>query len=88
MSDDEGAWAGECVSLLTGVSFPAGQDELIATLIRRHAPVRLLRHLADLDRDRRYANPWEVVMACGGKDGPSPLSEGADGAVLSGRSRP
>ncbi|WP_270888161.1 DUF2795 domain-containing protein [Pedococcus sp. 5OH_020] len=40
--------------------FPATQDELQATLIRVHAPARLLWELMPLSPTRRYPNLGEV----------------------------
>lgn len=88
VSDDGGPWVSEFASLLADMRFPACQDELIATLIRRHAPSRLLRHLADLDRSRLYTSALEVVMACGGEHGVRWQPEVQREAFLPSRGRP
>ena len=50
---------------LGGACFPAGTDELQATLIRHRAPTRLLWLVAGLPFQRRYASLTEVLEDLG-----------------------
>jgi hypothetical protein len=54
--DDVDAIRGE----LAQVSLPATQDDLLAHLIARHVPVRLVRRLAGLPRTERYSSLEDI----------------------------
>ena len=54
-------WSDELAAFLGPACFPATHDHLAATLIRRHAPSRLLWHLSVLPRSRKFASLHEVV---------------------------
>ncbi len=51
---------------LTAECFPAGTDEIMATLIRSHAPVRLLVPLSRLARTTTFGSVAEVEAALAG----------------------
>ena len=48
LSDSDPAWREDLAAYLRPQMFPAGQDELQATLLRLHAPSRLLGDLLRL----------------------------------------
>ena len=68
-TDDE--WVSECAQILVPDCFPARQDELLAALMRRRAPSRLLWHLARLDPNRVYPSLDAVVRDCQQAEAPS-----------------
>jgi hypothetical protein len=54
-------WTQQLAALLRPATFPARQDELLATLLRRRAPGHLLWRLAPLPRTRRFGSLEEVL---------------------------
>lgn len=60
-SDSDPAWREDLAAYLRPQMFPAGQDELQATLLRLHAPSRLLWRLAALSPMRQYASLDTVI---------------------------
>ena len=62
--DQTGGWAQECAELLAAECFPAGQDDLLAALVRQHAPSRLLRRLAAVSRERVFTDLDDLMSAC------------------------
>jgi hypothetical protein len=61
---DEETWVRECAALLAGEAFPASQDDLLAALLRRGAPGRVLQHVALLDQRRIYVDLRAVIEEC------------------------
>ncbi|GAB3437252.1 hypothetical protein GCM10027517_08510 [Phycicoccus ginsengisoli] len=54
------------LSRTLGVDFlPARGDQLLAALVRQHAPNQVLWLLADLPTNREYASFAEVASVCG-----------------------
>lgn len=51
----------ELAQHLRGAGFPARQDELQATLVRRHAPTSLLWRIGSLAPDRLYSTLDQVL---------------------------
>ena len=50
----------ELRQVLARLPFPAHQDDVLAALVRRHAPSRLLWRVGSLSRTRRYHSIDEV----------------------------
>jgi hypothetical protein len=63
VADDE-AWVEECVALLAGEAVPASPDDLLAALLRRGAPGRILRLVGSLDQRRIYLDLPAVIDEC------------------------
>ncbi len=57
---DEVSWRDEMRDYLGATSFPGRQDELLAALVRAHAPSRLLWRLGALPREVRFGSLTEL----------------------------
>jgi hypothetical protein len=55
---------GDLRRFLPPTAFPARRDELLATLVRRHAPTPYLWEVSRLSANRVYAGIDEVVAGC------------------------
>jgi hypothetical protein len=56
---------GDLRRFLPPTTFPARRDELLATLVRRHAPTPYLWEVSRLSSSRVYAGVDEVLAGCG-----------------------
>jgi hypothetical protein len=57
---DQVSWRDEMAGYLGATSFPGRQDELLAALVRAHAPSRLLWRLGALPREVRFGSLTEL----------------------------
>lgn len=71
-------WSDELAAFLGPACFPATHDHLVATLIQRHAPSRLLWHLSVLPRSRQFASLDAVIEQLGGAAAPAPHGSGTE----------
>jgi len=60
-SSAESRWSDQLGHVLRPTCFPARQDDLLATLIRHHAPSHLMWRLTCLPRTRQFTSLDEVV---------------------------
>ena len=60
----------ELVAELAGHAFPARRDDLLAALVRRHAPGALLWRLSRLSPQRTYLTAEDVVADLRPPDAP------------------
>ena len=60
-SHQDQAWPEELATFLGPRCFPATHDHLVATLIKRHAPSRLVWHVSSLPRTRHFQSLGEVI---------------------------
>jgi hypothetical protein len=61
LTSDESRWSDELGQVLRPTCFPARQDDLLAVLIRHHAPSHLMWRLTCLPRTRQFTSLEEVV---------------------------
>ncbi len=60
-TNGESRWSDQLGHVLRPTCFPARQDDLLATLIRHHAPSHLMWRLTCLPRTRQFTSLDEVV---------------------------
>lgn len=71
----ESRWSEQLGHVLRPTCFPARQDDLLATLIRHHAPSHLMWRLTCLPRTRQFTSLAEVVEFVDGHATTSTVSE-------------
>ena len=68
-------WLATCLASLEPYPLPLHQDDVLAALVRAHAPARVLQHVAALGPALLYHGLDDVRAACGGDPPPDGRAE-------------